>query len=99
MAQTVKNLLMMRCRRPGFDAQVKEDPGEGNGNPLQYTCLENSMNREARWASAHEVSELDMTERGRMQERTEEFIDRIRVDGGLRLGAESKQRNHDNVRP
>ena len=26
-------------------------PGEGNGNPLQYSCLENSMNREALWAS------------------------------------------------
>ena len=23
-------------------------PGEGNGNPFQYSCLENSMNREAR---------------------------------------------------
>ena len=26
-------------------------PGEGNGNPLQYSCLENSMNRGALWAS------------------------------------------------
>ena len=25
-------------------------PGEGNGNPLQYSCLENSMDREAWWA-------------------------------------------------
>ena len=25
-------------------------PGEGNGNPLQYSCLENSMNRGAWWA-------------------------------------------------
>ena len=25
-------------------------PGEGNGNPLQYCCLENSMEREAWWA-------------------------------------------------
>ena len=40
-----------------------------------------------------------MTEHGRMQERTEEFMDRIRADGGLRLGGESKQRNRDNVRP
>ena len=27
------------------------DPGEGNGNPLQYSCLENSMDRGAWWAS------------------------------------------------
>ena len=25
--------------------------GEGNGNPFQYSCLENSMNREAWWAT------------------------------------------------
>ena len=30
-------------------------PGEGNGNPLQYSCLENSMNRRAWWAAVHGV--------------------------------------------
>ena len=30
-------------------------PGEGNGNPLQYSCLENSMNRGAWWATVHGV--------------------------------------------
>ena len=30
--------------------------GEGNGNPLQYSCLENSMDRGAWWATVHEVS-------------------------------------------
>ena len=35
---------------------------EGNGNPLQYSCLGNSMGRGAWWATVHEVSkELDMT--------------------------------------
>ena len=28
-------------------------PGEGNGNPLQYSCLENPMGRGAWWASAY----------------------------------------------
>ena len=37
-------------------------PGEGNGNPLQYPCLENPMNREAWWAAAHGITELGMTE-------------------------------------
>ena len=30
-------------------------PGEGNGNPLQYSCLENSRERGARWATVLEV--------------------------------------------
>ena len=34
----------------------RRSPGEGNGNPLQYSCLENSMNREAWWATVHEVT-------------------------------------------
>ena len=31
-------------------------PGEGNGNPLQYYCLENSMDRGAWWATVHGVA-------------------------------------------
>ena len=31
-------------------------PGEGNDNPLQYSCLENPMDRGAKWATVHEVS-------------------------------------------
>jgi len=37
-------------------------PGRGNGNPLQYSCLENSMYREAWQATVHGVAKaLDMT--------------------------------------
>ena len=37
-------------------------PGEGNGNPLQYSCLGNPMDRGAWWATVHGVArELDMT--------------------------------------
>ena len=31
-------------------------PGEGNGYPLQYSCLENSMGRGTLWATVHEVA-------------------------------------------
>ena len=37
-------------------------PGGGNGNPLQYSCLGNPIDRGAWWAIVHEVAEeLDMT--------------------------------------
>ena len=32
---------------PGLIPGLGRSPGEGNGNPLQYSCLENSMDREA----------------------------------------------------
>ena len=36
--------------------------GEGNGNPLQYSCLENPMDIEAWQATVRRVTELDTTE-------------------------------------
>ena len=38
-------------------------PGEGNGNPLQYSCLENFMDRGVWQAAALRVTESDTTER------------------------------------
>ena len=38
-------------------------PGEGNSNPLQYSCLGNPMDRGSWWATFHGVTESDMTER------------------------------------
>ena len=37
-------------------------PGERNGNPLQYSCLENPMDRGAWRATAHGLTESDTTE-------------------------------------
>ena len=34
----------------------RRSPGGGNGNPLQYSCLENPMDREAWWAIVHGVT-------------------------------------------
>ena len=36
---------------------VRKSPGEGHGNPLQYSCLENPMDRGARQATVHRVAE------------------------------------------
>ena len=36
--------------------------GEGNGNPIQYFCLESPVDRGAWWAAVHEVPELDTTD-------------------------------------
>ena len=36
--------------------------GEGNGNPLQYSCLENPRERGAWWAAVYGVTESDTTE-------------------------------------
>ena len=47
---------------PGLIPGSGKSPGEGNGYPLQYSCLENFMNRGAWWATVHGVTELDMTE-------------------------------------
>ena len=47
---------------PSLVSGLGRSLGEENGNPLQYSCLENSMDREAWTASVHEVTESDMTE-------------------------------------
>ena len=46
----------------GFDHRVERSAGGGHGNPLQYSCLENPMDREAWRATDHEVTESDTTE-------------------------------------
>ena len=38
---------------PGLIPGLGRSPGEGNGYPLQYSCLENSMNRGTWWATVH----------------------------------------------
>ena len=49
---------------PGSVPGLGRSPGERNGNPLQYSCLENPMDGGAWWATVHRGhKELDMTER------------------------------------
>ena len=42
---------------PGSIPESGRFLGEGNGNPLEYSCLENSVDRRAWWATVCEVSE------------------------------------------
>ena len=53
-AQMVKNLCSMWETR--FDSWLGRSPGEGNGYALQYSGLENSMDRGACWASVRGVA-------------------------------------------
>ena len=46
---------------PGSIPELERSPGEGNGNPLQYPCLENLMDRGAWWAAVHGVAKKSGT--------------------------------------
>ena len=51
-----------RCRLNPWAGKI---PGGGNGNPLQYSCLENCTDRGAWWATIHGVAESDTPEHAR----------------------------------
>ena len=55
VAQSVKNLPAMK-ETPGSIPGLGRSPGEGNGYPLQYSCLENPMDRGSWRAVVHGVT-------------------------------------------
>ena len=55
MAQMVKTLPTKQETQVQSLGCYGRSPREGNGNPLQYSCLENSMDRGAWWATFHGV--------------------------------------------
>ena len=64
MAQSGKNLLAMQKTAynrvdPGSIPWSGRFPGEGNGNTLQYSCLENTMDRGAWRAAVHGVARVE----------------------------------------
>ena len=68
----VKNLpAMQETRDAGSILRSRRSPGEGNGNPLQYSCLGNRMERGAWLAAVHGVAERwDTTARAHTHTRT-----------------------------
>ena len=54
MTQTVR--FCLQYRRPVFDPQVRKSPWRRECNPLQYSCLENSVDRRAWQATVHGVA-------------------------------------------
>ena len=49
-------------RDSGLVPRLGRSPGGGHGNPLQYSCLENPMDRGAWQAAVHRVTESNVTE-------------------------------------
>jgi len=52
------NHLPAKAGDPGLIPGSGRSPGERNGNPLQYSCLENPMDRGAWWATVHGVARV-----------------------------------------
>ena len=68
MALIVKN-LPANAGDTGSISDPRRYPGEGNGNPLQYSCLGNPMDRGAWRATVHGVAkESDRTETTKQQQ-------------------------------
>ena len=45
----------------GLIPDLGRSPGEGNGNPLQYPCLGNPMDRRVLWATVHAQSQTQFS--------------------------------------
>ena len=72
---------------PGSIPGLGRSPGEGNGNPLQYSCLENPMDRGAWWATVHGVAKS----RTRLSDFTFAFARKLNGIFGTIFGTKERQ--------
>ena len=79
-----KNHLPMQLdiRDTGSIPESGRSPGEGHGNPLQYSCPGNLTDRGAWWAAVHSIAESNTTE-ATESPRMPGMPDRLRVGGCL----------------
>ena len=60
--------MVKNPRDTGSISGLGRSPGEGNGNPLQYSCLKSTTDKGAWWATVHEVAKS----RTRLRDTTEQ---------------------------
>ena len=65
VTQMVKNLPAMKETWVRSLACLGRSPGEGNDYPLQYSCLRNSMNRGAWWATSSHLCKMPQALEGK----------------------------------
>ena len=72
----VKNVC--KAGDAGLIRGLGRSPGEGNGNPLQYSCLENSMDRGARQAIVYGVTK---SQTNQVTEQRQQMKNKSRSEG------------------
>ena len=64
MVKKKRKKSLPNCAEAAGDADLipgsEKSPGEANGNTLQYSCLENSMDKGVWWATVHGVAKNQM---------------------------------------
>ena len=103
MAQWVKN-LPANTGDLGLTPGSGRSPRGGNGNPFQYSCLENPMDRGALWATVHGVTKSQTQLRGHtsqylakeQQRNHREKIIMIKVEMNERFGKKTALMNKFN---
>ena len=83
-------ILQSKAGDPDLISGSGRSPGEGNGNPLQYSCLENPMNRGAWRATVHGVIRVgyDLAAEKRERERGKNLAGHF-IEAALMLPIES----------